>query len=196
MLPWTAWVSTEMVSPCLTPLLILIFSLCLCRCTVTDLSVYICFSGFLCAHLPFLGLAMMSMLHGFVLSRMPSRNPRKQHTVVCCIHATLLFVYGMYVICRIEYLLLNPACSLGWRLLWTHTAFWRKKPPAMCYTESKECSKNPCYSVYPHICQITHACNMPNQPVKVQFLHVEVVARVSKQPSRSVKATLLMVRSR
>ena len=29
----------EMVSPCLTPLLILIFSLSLCRCTVTELSV-------------------------------------------------------------------------------------------------------------------------------------------------------------
>ena len=31
---------SEMVSPCLTPLLILIFSLSLCRCTVTELSVY------------------------------------------------------------------------------------------------------------------------------------------------------------
>ena len=31
---------------------------------------------------------MMSILLGFVLSRMPSRNPRKQHTVVCCIHGT------------------------------------------------------------------------------------------------------------
>ena len=31
----------EMVSPCLTPLLILIFSLSLCRCTVNELSVYI-----------------------------------------------------------------------------------------------------------------------------------------------------------
>ena len=30
----------EMVYPCLTPLLILIFSLSLCRCTVTELSVY------------------------------------------------------------------------------------------------------------------------------------------------------------
>ena len=33
----------EMVSSCLTPLLILIFSLSLCRCTVTELSVYTCF---------------------------------------------------------------------------------------------------------------------------------------------------------
>ena len=33
----------EMVSPCLTPLLILIFSLSLCRCTVTELSVYMYF---------------------------------------------------------------------------------------------------------------------------------------------------------
>ena len=31
----------EMVSPCVTPLLILIFSLPLCRCTVTELSVYV-----------------------------------------------------------------------------------------------------------------------------------------------------------
>ena len=31
---------------------------------------------------------MMSVLLGFVLSRMHSRNPRKQHTVVCCIHGT------------------------------------------------------------------------------------------------------------
>ena len=33
----------ELVSPCLTPLLILIFSLSLCRCTVTELSVYMSF---------------------------------------------------------------------------------------------------------------------------------------------------------
>ena len=33
----------EMVSPCLTPLLILIFSLSLCKCTVTELSVYMSF---------------------------------------------------------------------------------------------------------------------------------------------------------
>ena len=33
----------EMVSPCLTPVLILIFLLSLCRCTVTELSVYMCF---------------------------------------------------------------------------------------------------------------------------------------------------------
>ena len=33
----------EMVSPCLTPLFILIFSLSLCRCTVTELSVYMSF---------------------------------------------------------------------------------------------------------------------------------------------------------
>ena len=33
----------EMVSPCLTPLLILIFSLSLCICTVTELSVYMSF---------------------------------------------------------------------------------------------------------------------------------------------------------
>ena len=33
----------DMMSPCLTPLLILIFSLSLCRCTVTELSVYMSF---------------------------------------------------------------------------------------------------------------------------------------------------------
>ena len=71
----------EMVSPCLTPLLILIFSLSLCRCTVIELSVYICLSGF---------LAMMSILLGFVRSQMPSRNPRTQHTVECCIRGTSL----------------------------------------------------------------------------------------------------------
>ena len=77
----------EMVSPCLTPLLIMISSLSLFRCTVTELSVY---SAFLCTRLLFLVLAMMSILLGFVLSRMPSRNPRNQHTVVCCIHGTSL----------------------------------------------------------------------------------------------------------
>ena len=86
----------EMVSPCLTPLLILISPLSLCRINyVLSLScpyiyIYICLSGFLCTRLLFLVLAMMSTLLGFVLSRMPSRNPRKQHTVVCCIHGTSL----------------------------------------------------------------------------------------------------------
>ena len=89
----------EMVSRYLTPLLILVFSLSLCRCTVTKMSV--CLSGFLCTHLLFIVLAMMSILLGFVLSRMTSRNPRKQHIVVCCIQALLIkLVYSMYVICR------------------------------------------------------------------------------------------------
>ena len=74
----------EIVSICLTPLLILIFSLSLCRCTVTELSVY------MSLRILSLVLAMMSILLGYVLSRMPSRNPRKQHTVVCCIHGTSL----------------------------------------------------------------------------------------------------------
>ena len=45
---------------------------------------------------------MMSIRLGFVLNRMPSRNPRKQHTVVYCLFTAILFklVYGMYVICR------------------------------------------------------------------------------------------------
>ncbi len=87
----------EMVSPCVTPLLILIFSL--SSADVLSLSCqYICLSGFLCTHLLILVLAIMSILLGFVLNRMPSRNPRKQH-----IFTALLFklVYGMYVICRI-----------------------------------------------------------------------------------------------
>ena len=41
-------------------------------------------------HLLFIVLAMMSMLSAFVLSHMPSRNPGKQHTVVCCIRGTSL----------------------------------------------------------------------------------------------------------
>ena len=57
----------EMVSPCLTPLLILILSLCA---DVLSLSCpYICLSGYLCTHLLFLVLAMMSILLGFVLNR-------------------------------------------------------------------------------------------------------------------------------
>ena len=79
----------EMVSPCLTPFLILIFSHSLCRCTVTELSVYMSFRISM-SHLLFLVLAMMPILLGFVLSRMHSRNPRKQHTVVCCIHGISL----------------------------------------------------------------------------------------------------------
>ena len=60
----------EMVSHCLTPLLILIFSHSKCSCP------YVCLSGFLCTHLLFLVLAMMSILLGFVLGQMPSPNPR------------------------------------------------------------------------------------------------------------------------
>ena len=73
----------EIVSPCLTPLLILIFPLSLCSCTVTELSVYISFRISM-----YTILAMMSILLGFVLSRMPSGNPRNQHTVVWCIQGT------------------------------------------------------------------------------------------------------------
>ena len=79
----------EMVSPCLTPLLILI-SHSLCADVLSLSCPYICISGNLCTHLLFLVLAMMPILLGFVLSRVPSRNPRKQHTVVCCIRGTSL----------------------------------------------------------------------------------------------------------
>ena len=63
----------EMVSPCLAPLLTLIVALSLCRCTVTELSAYICQSE--CLHLIFLVLAMMEIVLGFALSQMPSCNP-------------------------------------------------------------------------------------------------------------------------
>ena len=85
MLPWTAWVRW------CPPVLLLSwswFSHSLCADVLSLSCPYICLSGFLCTHLLFLVLAMMSILLGFVLNRMPSRNPRKQHTVVCCIHGT------------------------------------------------------------------------------------------------------------
>ena len=54
----------EMVSPCLTLLLILIFSLSLCRCTVTELSV--CYvSGFLSTHLHILFLLVQRLFVNF-----------------------------------------------------------------------------------------------------------------------------------
>ena len=85
-------------------LVILIFSLTLYRCTVTELSV--CLSGLLCTHLRFLVLAMMSILLAFVLSRMPSRqflvihesNTQQWYVVFTALRFKL--VYGMYVICR------------------------------------------------------------------------------------------------
>ena len=79
----------EMVSPCLTPLLILIFSLSLCRCTIIELSVYMSFRiSMYTSSIPCSGNDVN--IDGFVLNRMPSRNPRKQHTVVYCIHGTSL----------------------------------------------------------------------------------------------------------
>ena len=80
----------EMVSSCLTPLLILICSLSLCKCTVTELSV--CLSRFICTHLLFLVLAMMSILLGFIPSQIASCNPLTQHTVVCFIRGIYLYV--------------------------------------------------------------------------------------------------------
>ena len=69
----------ELVSPCLTPLLILIFSLSLCRCTVTELSVYMSFRiSMYTSSIPsscnYVNIACV------LLSRMPARNPRKQHS--------------------------------------------------------------------------------------------------------------------
>ena len=42
-------------------------------------------------------LAMMSILLGFILSRMSCRNPRKQHIVVCCIHG-----HGVWHVCDLS----------------------------------------------------------------------------------------------
>ena len=75
---------------------------------------YICLSEFLCKHLRFLVLAMMSILLAFVLSQMPARNPRKQHTMVCCIHGTTLSWFMACMWSVVEYLLLNRACSIDW----------------------------------------------------------------------------------
>ena len=79
-------------------LLILIFSLTLYICTVTELSV--CLSGLLCIHLRFLVLAMMSTLLAFVLSQFLVIHESNTHWYV--VFTALLFklVYGMYVICR------------------------------------------------------------------------------------------------
>ena len=82
----------EMVSPCLTPLLILIFSLSLCRCTVTELSVYMSFRiSMYTSSIP-CSCNDVNILLGFVRSQMPFRNPRMQHTVECCIRGTSLVV--------------------------------------------------------------------------------------------------------
>ena len=59
----------DMVSPCVTPLLILMFSLSLCRCAVTELSVYMFFRISMYTFL-ILVLGMMSILLGFELSQM------------------------------------------------------------------------------------------------------------------------------
>ena len=79
----------EMVSPCLTPLLILIFSLSVCIYVLLLRFPCICISGYTyLSHV----LAMMSILLGFVLSKLPSGNRPMQHTVECCIRGTSLYV--------------------------------------------------------------------------------------------------------
>ena len=103
----------EMVSPC-TPLLILMVSLSLCRCTLTVLSVYMSFRIYM--YTSYIVLAMMSILLGLILSRIPSRNPRRQHTQWNVVFTALLFklVYSMYVIyCRV----LAPNSCLFSRLI-------------------------------------------------------------------------------
>ena len=63
---------SEMVSPCVFPFMVLIFSLSLCRCTVTELTVYVIYDFYVGpTHLLFLVLVMVSILLGFVLTQMP-----------------------------------------------------------------------------------------------------------------------------
>ena len=69
---------------CPTRLMIRIVSLSLCRSTVTELSVGL--SGFLV-------LAMVSILIWFVLSKMPSRNPRTQRRMARCINDTYCILW-------------------------------------------------------------------------------------------------------
>ena len=82
---------SEMVSPCLTPLSILIFSLSICKCSLlssSKLSLCICLSEIICTHLLFLVFAMISILLWF--GQISSGNLRTQRRVICCIRGTSL----------------------------------------------------------------------------------------------------------
>ena len=83
---------SEMVSPCLTPLTLdadypTLFVQMYCY---RAARIYVFHDLYVHSHLLFLVLAMMSILLGFERSQIPSRNPRMQHTVECCIHGTSL----------------------------------------------------------------------------------------------------------
>ena len=96
MLPIVAVYSLgEMVSPCLTHILIMIDSLSLCIRTATERSEYMPFriSIYRCTHLIF---AMMTILFSIVLSQMPSRNPRMQSKAYV-VFAALLFMLVYYM---------------------------------------------------------------------------------------------------
>ena len=82
----------EKLSPCFTHLLILIFSLSLCRCSVAELSVFHDFYVRIFYSL----LLQMSVSRGIVL------EIHERNTQWYVVFAALLFkfVYGMYVICR------------------------------------------------------------------------------------------------
>ena len=98
----------EMVSPCLTHLLILIFSLSLCRCTVTELQdfyVHIFYSLFLQLCQYCLGLYWIEYL-------LVTHESNTQWYVVLRHFSLSWFMACMWSV--VEYLLLNPACSLGW----------------------------------------------------------------------------------
>ena len=77
----------EKLSPCLIPLLILILPHSLCADVLSLSCPYFRISMYE-SSIPF--FTMMSVSRGFVLWQMPSRNPRTQHTVVCCIRGTSL----------------------------------------------------------------------------------------------------------
>ena len=88
------------------PLPTCFFSLSLCRCRLLSLGCpYTCVSVFLCTHILFIVLTMMSKLLEFVLSQIPFRNLRTQHTVICCIRDTLAYMYSFLPITRNKLLL-------------------------------------------------------------------------------------------
>ena len=134
-----------MVSPCLTPLLILIFSLYLCI-ILCYWAVRVYRSGFLYTHFLFLVLEMITRLFGFVLSLIPSSNTRMLFRVVCCIRDTSLWV-SLWHVCDLScHMLLNPAS--GWRVC---TYF--KAIKLVC------CSRCLFYSLY--LKNITIMCLLP-----------------------------------
>ena len=106
----------EMVSPCLTPLLILIFSLSLCKCTVTELSVYTCMTFRISMYTSSIPCSCNDVNIAWVCTESNAFSSSTKAT-----HSGMLysrhFSLSWFTACMwsvVEYLLLNPACSLGW----------------------------------------------------------------------------------